>query len=263
MRRDLLGLGLDLVERLDDRRHADRAGARAVGAHAELHLVGVAVHDARRSRSGCRAARTRAARRWSRGPGRGCGEPVRTSTEPVGLTRTSADSHKPDAGAERADRLRRRDAAGFDVGRDSRCRAACRARALRACACRSPCSRRSPAPSSSEALIVAGVIGHDHRRLVRERLDEVLLAQIGRIDAQLARADLDQPLDHEGRLRAAGAAIGVDRHGVGVDRVDLAIDRRDVVLARQQRGVEIGRHRRREGRHIGAEIGDGLDPQRR
>ena len=42
---DLLGLGLDLVERLDDRRHADRAGARAVGAHAELHLVGVAVHD--------------------------------------------------------------------------------------------------------------------------------------------------------------------------------------------------------------------------
>ena len=43
--RDLLGLGLDLVERLDDRRHADRARARAVGAHAELHLVGVAVDD--------------------------------------------------------------------------------------------------------------------------------------------------------------------------------------------------------------------------
>ncbi len=44
--RDLLGLGLDLVERLHDRGHADRARARAVGAHAELHLVGVAVHDA-------------------------------------------------------------------------------------------------------------------------------------------------------------------------------------------------------------------------
>ena len=42
---DFLGLGLDLVERLDDRRHADRAGARAIGAHAELHLVGIAVHD--------------------------------------------------------------------------------------------------------------------------------------------------------------------------------------------------------------------------
>ena len=42
---DLLRLGLDLVERLGDRRHADSAGARAVGAHAELHLVGVAVDD--------------------------------------------------------------------------------------------------------------------------------------------------------------------------------------------------------------------------
>jgi hypothetical protein len=41
---DLLGLGFDLVERLDDGRHADGAGARAVGAHAELHLVGVAMH---------------------------------------------------------------------------------------------------------------------------------------------------------------------------------------------------------------------------
>ncbi len=83
-----------------------------------------------------------------------------------------------------------------------------------------------------------------------------------RIDALLARADFDQTLDHEGRLRPPGAAIGVDRHGVGVDRIDLAIDRRNVVLARQQRGIEIGRHRRRERRHIGAEIGDGLDLER-
>ncbi|MCY1306023.1 hypothetical protein D9M70_558550 [compost metagenome] len=45
MRGDLLCLGLHLVERLDDRRHADRAGARAVGAHAHLHLVGIAMHD--------------------------------------------------------------------------------------------------------------------------------------------------------------------------------------------------------------------------
>ncbi len=35
----------------------------------------------------------------------------------------------------------------------------------------------------------------------------------------------------------------------------------NVVLARQQRCVEIGRHRGREQRHIGAEIGVGLDPQ--
>ena len=91
---DLLGLGLDLVERLDDRRHADRAGARAVGAHAELHLVGVAVHDrdvldrnaeplGDELREGRLVALAVAC------------EPVRTSTEPVGLTRTSADSHRP------------------------------------------------------------------------------------------------------------------------------------------------------------------------
>ena len=37
--------------------------------------------------------------------------------------------------------------------------------------------------------------------------------------------------------------FGIDRRGVGVDRIDLAIDLRNVILARQQRGVEIGRHR--------------------
>src|SRR5262249_52771807 len=42
----LLGLGFDLVGRLHQRRDANRARARAVGAHAELYLVGVAVHDA-------------------------------------------------------------------------------------------------------------------------------------------------------------------------------------------------------------------------
>ena len=45
VRRDFLCLGLDLVERFDDRRHADRAGAGTIGPHAELHLVGIAVQD--------------------------------------------------------------------------------------------------------------------------------------------------------------------------------------------------------------------------
>src|SRR5258708_12761757 len=45
MRRDLLGLGLDLLHRLDDGGAADRDRARAISAHAELHLVGVAVDD--------------------------------------------------------------------------------------------------------------------------------------------------------------------------------------------------------------------------
>ncbi len=45
MRGDLLGLGLDLLHRLEDRRQTDRSRARAIGAHAELHLVGIAVDD--------------------------------------------------------------------------------------------------------------------------------------------------------------------------------------------------------------------------
>ena len=84
---------------------------------------------------------------------------------------------------------------------------------------------------AKRARIIAGVIVQDHRRLVREAADEILPPQLDRIERQFARADLNQPLDHEGRFRPAGAAIGIDRHGVGVDRIDLAIDRRDVVLA--------------------------------
>ena len=45
MRGDLLGLGFHLLHRLDDGGDADRRRARSVGAHAELHLVGVAMDD--------------------------------------------------------------------------------------------------------------------------------------------------------------------------------------------------------------------------
>ena len=45
MGRDLLGLGFDLFHRLQDRGEADGRRARAIGAHAELHFVGVAMDD--------------------------------------------------------------------------------------------------------------------------------------------------------------------------------------------------------------------------
>ena len=95
MRGDLLRLRLDLVERLDDRRHADRAGARAVGAHAELHLVGVAVHDRDIARSAGRSAATTTCAKVVSWPWPWLCEPVSTSIVPTGLTRTSADSHRP------------------------------------------------------------------------------------------------------------------------------------------------------------------------
>ena len=51
VRGDLLALGDDLVDRLDDGGAADRERARTVRAHAERNASGIAVHDLDRSRS--------------------------------------------------------------------------------------------------------------------------------------------------------------------------------------------------------------------
>jgi hypothetical protein len=75
------------------------------------------------------------------------------------------------------------------------------------------------------------------------------------------RRNFDQAFDDERGFRTARAPIGIDRHGVGIDGVYFAVDGRQIVLARQQRRVEIGRDRRREGRHVGAQIGDRLDAE--
>jgi hypothetical protein len=45
VRGNLLGLGLDLVQRLHDGRPAHADGARAIGSHAKGHAARVAVHD--------------------------------------------------------------------------------------------------------------------------------------------------------------------------------------------------------------------------
>ena len=118
-------------------------------------------------------------------------EPVRTSTEPVGLTRTSADSHKPDAGAERADRLRRRDAAGLDIGREADAAQLAVARGF-ALALAEALDVGKLQRLLQRGVIVAGVVGHDHRRLVREGLDEVL-ACAGRPDRCPSRARRPRP----------------------------------------------------------------------
>ena len=90
---------------------------------------------------------------------------------------------------------------------------------------------------------------------------EVLAAELCGVAVDFAGGDFHQPLHHEGRLRTARAAIGVDRRGVGVNPVNFGIDGGNVVLARQQRRIEIGRYGRREGGEIGAEIGCCLHPK--
>ena len=42
---ELFNLGFDLIHRLDDGCHTNSAGTRTIGAHAELHFVGIAVND--------------------------------------------------------------------------------------------------------------------------------------------------------------------------------------------------------------------------
>src|SRR5262249_6766919 len=113
--RNLLRLGLNLVERLHDRGDADRARARAISAHAELHLVGIAVHDA--------DVVERDAQPFGydlREGGLVALTVLVTAGENFDRAR-GIDAHlrrlpQPDAAAERADRLARRNPAGLDIG---------------------------------------------------------------------------------------------------------------------------------------------------
>ncbi len=113
------------------------------------------------------------------------------------------------------------------------------------------------------AFRIAAVIFDHDRRLIGIRLlgNHVAAADLGLVDAEIARGDVDQPLQHEGRLRPPGAAIGIDRHGVGEDHLHFAIDRGRQINAGEQRSVEIGRDVGTEGRNVAADIGERVDPQ--
>ena len=96
-----------------------------------------------------------------------------------------------DAGAERADCRRWRDAAGLDIA------AHADAAQLAALAGIGLALRKAGIVCGlhggvERGLVVAGVVIHDDRRLVGERLDEVLAPQFCRRDAKLARSRLHQ-----------------------------------------------------------------------
>ncbi|MEA3192053.1 MAG: aerobic carbon-monoxide dehydrogenase large subunit, partial [Betaproteobacteria bacterium] len=115
---DLLALGDDLVDGLVDRRHADGARARAVGAHAELHLVGIAVHDG----DGLDRHAEPVGDELGEGGLVALAVAVRAGQHLDGAGRI--DPHlgrfpQADAGPERPHGLRGRDAAGLDVAREA------------------------------------------------------------------------------------------------------------------------------------------------
>src|SRR5262249_43182089 len=111
----LLGLGLDLVERLHDRRDADRTRARAIGAHAELHLVGVAMHH-----TDALNGNAEPLRHDLRKGGLVALPVLMTAGEDLdrtgGIDADFGRLPQAHAGAERAGGLRRRNATSFDIG---------------------------------------------------------------------------------------------------------------------------------------------------
>src|SRR6185312_325398 len=113
---------------------------------------------------------------------------------------------KPDAGAERADRLRRRDAAGLDIAGEAN------APQLAALLRRLAALREAGIVGLLHGGVeggaeIAGVVVHDDRRLVRELGDEVDAAELRRAHAELARGRLHRALDQVAGLGPAGAPI--------------------------------------------------------
>ena len=90
-------------------------------------------------------------------------EPVSTSTEPVGLTRTSADSHRPTPAPSEPTACARRDAAGLDVGGEAEAALHAVLGALRLA--RADALVVGQLQRLVEAgVVVAGVVGHDDGR---------------------------------------------------------------------------------------------------
>ena len=61
--------------------------------------------------------------------------------------------------------------------------------------------------------MVAGIVGQAQRRLIGKGVlgDEVVPPDVEPVDRRALCRLVDQPLQHIGRLRPPGAAIGIDR----------------------------------------------------
>src|SRR5262249_54926566 len=154
---------------LDDGGAADRDRARAVGAHAELHLVGIAVHDRDLADRNAQPLGDQLAERRLVT----LAVAMRAREHLDGADRIDADLRRfpqTDAGAETADRLRGRDAAGFDVAGYAEA-------AQLAFGFRLGLARRETGVIDrlhggiKGSMEVAGVVGHNDRRLVWEARD--------------------------------------------------------------------------------------------
>ena len=104
------------------------------------------------------------------------------------------------------------------------------------------------------ARVVARVVGPAERRLVGQLPDQVAAPQLERVEAELARGDVDRALHEVGGLGAARPAVGAGGDLVGAPAHHLHVGRADVVdAAHEHRG---GVRRDRGGGHqVAAEVG--------
>ena len=246
VRGDLLRLLLDLLGRHVDRRCADGTAAAAVAAHPERHLAGVAVDDVdvvdrnlqfvgddlRERRLVALAVRMRA--------GEDRHLPGRMDADVRALVQARL---RP----ERARHRRRREPTRLEVGGEADAEVpALFARRLLLTTERLVVEDLQGLVEG--AGVVAAVVEQRDRRLVRELVgrDEVLAPDLDRIHPQLARRQVDEPLDHIRGFGPACAAVRVHRRGVREDARHLTVDGGRGVRAREQRSVQVRRHRRRE-----------------
>ncbi len=228
VRGDLASLGDDLVERLDDRRAADRDRARAVGAHAEGDAPRVTVHDVDVVHADAEALRNhlREGRLVTLAVAVRAGE---DRDLPGGMHAHLARFEQPGARAERSRDVGRREPAGLDIGGEPQPALLAALRRL-FLALGKTGDVRHLHRALEAGVVVAGVVGERDRRGVRERVDEVPAPDLVLRDLHLVRRRRHQAFDDVGRLGPARAAIGIHRRGVGEHRSHLAVDRGRRVL---------------------------------
>ncbi len=111
---------------------------------------------------------------------------------------------------------------------------------------------------------IAAVIVIADRGAIRHRLrpDQIAAAKRDRVDFELARRRVDEPLHHVVGLRPPGAAVRTRRQRVGEGETHADEDVPDVVHSRKTVGEILRRDPGARRRDVSAEIDSRRDPQR-
>ena len=105
-----------------------------------------------------------------------------------------------------------------------------------------------------DRLVIAAVVFELRKVLIDDLVvvgkrigrNEIAPPDLGAVDAELARGDIEQPLDDEDAVLAAGAAVRRDDRLVGEDRRERAVVVRHHIRP-EQRALTVDRHRQSIG----------------